>query len=65
MTSPKASVLLPHTWGEVKALDGVVANRAPDPTSALGRMSMKLHKVRGHWRMTSSEMAFGVLTLTT
>ncbi len=55
-----------HTpGGEVKTLVGVVAYRALDPTSALSRLSMKLHKVRGLWRMTSLEMAFGVLTLTT
>jgi len=35
MTSPKPSVLLPHTWGKVRTLVGVMDNRAPDPASAL------------------------------
>lgn len=35
MTSPKPSVLLPHTWGEVRTLVGVMDNKAPDPASAV------------------------------
>lgn len=39
MTSPKPSVLLPHTWGEVRTLVGVTDNKAPDPASALQNVS--------------------------
>lgn len=31
----KLSVLLPHTWGEVKTLVRDIAERAPDPTATL------------------------------
>lgn len=68
MTNPKLSVLLPHTWGEVKNLVGAVAKRDLTVTlkivSELFFRAMKLHKVTGHWRMTSCDMDFEVLPFT-